>query len=71
MHSGVLMSNPDLPEMFSSYMGSIETRLSLLAPLNRLKGRLDLLLPQVTGASKQDLSENEKPLLIYNDKGES
>ncbi|XP_056630319.1 WD repeat-containing protein 43 [Diorhabda sublineata] len=71
IHSGILMSNPELPELLSSMLGSIQNRLSLWIPLNRLKGRLDLLLPQVTGLPQQDACENQIPLLVYNDRDTS
>lgn len=71
IHAGILMSNPELPELFSSMLGSVQNRLGLLTPLNRLKGRLDLLLPQVTGLPQQDVSENQTPLLVYNDRDTS
>ncbi|XP_057651400.1 WD repeat-containing protein 43 [Diorhabda carinulata] len=71
IHAGILMSNPELPELLSSMLGSIQNRLSLWIPLNRLKGRLDLLLPQVTGLPQQDACENQIPLLVYNDRDTS
>ncbi|KAG5899254.1 hypothetical protein JTB14_035432 [Gonioctena quinquepunctata] len=70
IHAGILMSNPDLPDLLGSTLGSVESRLALLTPLNRLKGRLELLLPQV-GGGPQESNENEEPLLVYNDKESS
>ncbi|CAG9816276.1 unnamed protein product [Phaedon cochleariae] len=71
VHAGVLISNPELPEMLGSTLGSIENRLALLTPLNRLKGRLDLLLPQVSGGSTKEALDSEEPLLVYNDEESS
>lgn len=66
-HATVLLSNPDLPELVAPVLGAIETRLQLQNPLNRLSGRLDLLLSH---ASVADVDTNEsRPLLIFNDKG--
>lgn len=66
-----MISNPELPEIMGSSLGNIEQRLSLLTPLTKLKGRINLLLPQATGNSKQDMKEQEEPLFLYNDKGKS
>ncbi|KAJ8926553.1 hypothetical protein NQ314_021069 [Rhamnusium bicolor] len=71
IHAGILMSNPELPDLLGPVLGSIESRLSLLTPLNRLKGRLDFLVSQVSCSSTQEYSENEEPLLIFNDKDSS
>nr|XP_023026900.1 WD repeat-containing protein 43 [Leptinotarsa decemlineata] len=70
IHAGILMSNPDLSDLFGSTLGSIASRLAPLTPLNMLKGRLELLLPQVGGSSHEE-NENEEPLLVYNDKESS
>uniref|UniRef100_A0A6P7GDA3 WD repeat-containing protein 43 n=1 Tax=Diabrotica virgifera virgifera TaxID=50390 RepID=A0A6P7GDA3_DIAVI len=71
MHAGILMSNPQLPDLLSATLGSIQSRLGLLTPLNRLKGRLDLLIPQVSSSFQQDSTENEQALLVYNDRDTS
>lgn len=66
-HASVLLSNPDLPELVAPVLGAVESRLQLLNPLNRLSGRLDLLLSHVSAA---DVDTHEsRPLLIFNDKG--
>lgn len=66
------MSNPELQELLVPLIGSIESRLTLLTPLHRLKGRLGLLLSQVSSNSEnalQGINDNEEPLLIFDDKG--
>lgn len=67
MHAGILLSNPELSELLGSVLGSIESRLLLLNPLNRLQGRLDLLVSQVS--TSNETSEDTSALLIFNDKG--
>lgn len=69
IHAGLLISNPELPELLGAALGNIEQRLTLLTPLMRLKGRINLLLPQVCGYSNNDANEEEAPLFTYNDKG--
>ncbi|KAJ8959403.1 hypothetical protein NQ318_022091 [Aromia moschata] len=72
VHAGILISNPELPDLLGSMLGSIESRLTLLTPLNKLKGRLDLLVSQVSRNSTQDTGENEEQaLLVFNDKDSS
>lgn len=69
VHAGLLISNPELPELLGAALGNIEQRLTLLTPLMRLKGRINLLLPQVCGHSNNDTNDEEEALFIYNDKG--
>ncbi|KAK4873052.1 hypothetical protein RN001_015081 [Aquatica leii] len=69
IHSAIFLSNPELPSMLAPVLGCIESRLSLLMPLNRLRGRLDLLVSQVTTANAPNNEEDEDALLVYNDKG--
>ncbi|KAJ8920002.1 hypothetical protein NQ315_006532, partial [Exocentrus adspersus] len=75
VHASMLMSNPELQELLGPVLGSIESRLTLLTPLHRLKGRLSLLVSQVSGSnsnnSLQGVDENEEPLLIFDDKDSS
>ncbi|KAK9882917.1 hypothetical protein WA026_023765 [Henosepilachna vigintioctopunctata] len=70
IHAALLISNPNLPDLFAPMMNSIEHRLTLLAPLNRLKGRLNLLVSQVS-VSSEEFRENEEAMLIFNDKDSS
>lgn len=69
VHSGLLISNPDLPDLVGKVLGNIESRLALLVPLSRLKGRLDLLMAQVGAVSGSDGGEEDRALLVFNDKG--
>ncbi|XP_018566878.1 WD repeat-containing protein 43 [Anoplophora glabripennis] len=74
VHGSILMSNPELQELLAPMIGSIENRLTLLTPLHRLKGRLGLLISQVSSSSDsavQGFNENEEPLLIFDDKDSS
>lgn len=70
IHAGLLLTNPELPDLLGPVLGTIESRLSLLTPLNRLRGRLDLLVSQVSTSNSQNTEQTEDDaLLIYNDKG--
>ncbi|XP_066254470.1 WD repeat-containing protein 43 [Euwallacea similis] len=71
VHAGVLISNPSLPELFSSALGSIDNKINSQAALNRLKGKLELLVPQVTSAASAENDEEDEALLVFNDKGSS
>lgn len=65
----MLLSNPQLSELLDPVLGSIQSRLLLQTPLNRLRGRLDLLMSQINGSGPQDSNEPDEPLLVYVDKG--
>ncbi|KAF7269513.1 WD repeat-containing protein 43 [Rhynchophorus ferrugineus] len=66
-HSAVLISNPNLSELFSGALGSIYSRVSLQTSLFRLRGKLELLVPHVS--SKMSGNEDEDDaLLVFNDK---
>ena len=69
-HAGQLMANPDVRDTLSPVLGLVETRLGLLAPLSRLRGRLDLLVDQIEESNKVnaagDLGES---LLVFQDQG--
>ncbi|XP_022900678.2 WD repeat-containing protein 43 [Onthophagus taurus] len=54
IHSGVLLSNPKLSELLEPMSKCIEKRLILQMPLNKLQGRLGLLMSQV---NKDDLND--------------
>lgn len=69
IHAALLISNPELPELLGSALGNIEQRLNLLTQLTKLKGRINLLLPQVGASSIHDTKDQEEPLFMYNDKG--
>lgn len=69
VHAGVLISNPNLSELFSGALASIQSRLNQQAPLNRLRGKLELLIPQVTSSSNVEINEDDEALLVFNDKG--
>lgn len=69
VHAGVLISNPNLSELFSGALTSIQSRLNQQAPLNRLRGKLELLIPQVTSSSNVEINEDDEALLVFNDKG--
>jgi hypothetical protein len=64
------MANPDVRETLSPILGLVETRLGMLAPLSRLRGRLDLLVDQMEESNKGnaagDLGES---LLVFQDQG--
>lgn len=68
IHSGFLLSNPDLWSFFGQVLGSIESGLELQTPRNKLMGRLELLITQINHTPQQDSQDNEA-LLVFNDKG--
>lgn len=64
------MSNPDLPELISPTLGCIESRLTLRTSLSSLRGRLDLMVSQLSTTHDQDNDgDDDEPLLSFNDKG--
>lgn len=68
-HAAILSSNPNLPEMLQTTLVSVDSRLHMLTPLTRLKGRLDLLIPQVSRTSAEESCLDEEPVLVFQDKG--
>ncbi|XP_050312161.1 WD repeat-containing protein 43 [Anthonomus grandis grandis] len=70
VHSGVFVSNPNLPDLFSGVLGSIGSRINTQTALCRLKGKLELLVPQV-GINKEIEGPEDDGVLIFNDKDSS
>ena len=70
LHANILLINPALTDLLGPILGIVENRIALQAPLNRLLGKLSLLVNQLS--QKEDGGENEdvEPLLNYIDKGE-
>ena len=68
-HAGHLLSQPDLVELFGPILSLIDTKLTLLTELSKLKGRVSL----VTGQISQTVEEHDKDLtencLVYQDTG--
>ena len=68
-HAGHLLSQPDLVELFGPVLSLIDTKLTLLTELSKLKGRVSL----VTGQISQTMEEHDKDLtencLVYQDTG--
>lgn len=69
IHAGLLVSNPELPDLLGPTLGCIESRLTLRTPLNSLRGRLDLMVSQLSTNNEQENDEDDEPLLSFNDKG--
>lgn len=70
VHAGVLVSNPNLSELFSSALGSIHNRINAQTALQRLRGKLELLVPQVSTINNpENDDEDEEALLVFIDKG--
>ncbi|XP_060519596.1 WD repeat-containing protein 43 [Cylas formicarius] len=65
IHAGVLISNPNLSDMFAKALASIQARNSLFVPLNRLRGKLELMVPQITVPVEEDESDEA---ILFNDK---
>ncbi|GFG32378.1 hypothetical protein Cfor_04358 [Coptotermes formosanus] len=71
-HAGQLMANPDVRDTLSPVLGLVETRLGLLAPLSRLRGRLDLLVDQIEESNKGNVAGDlGESLLVFQDQGNS
>lgn len=66
-HAGILLANPELSDIIGPALSAIQNRLTLFNPLNSLKGRLDLLVTQLSVDVKKDIED--EPFLIFNDKG--
>lgn len=67
VHAGILLSNPELSDIIGPVLSGIENRLTLFNPLNSLKGRLELLVTQLTVDSQKEVED--EPFLVFNDKG--
>lgn len=69
-HAGQLMANSDVRDTLSPVLGLVETRLGLLAPLSRLRGRLDLLVDQMGESNKGNVTGDlGESLLVFQDQG--
>ncbi|KDR13291.1 WD repeat-containing protein 43 [Zootermopsis nevadensis] len=67
-HAGQLMANSDVRDTLSPVLGLVETRLGLLAPLSRLRGRLDLLVDQMGESNKGNVTGDlGESLLVFQD----
>ncbi|XP_049963453.1 WD repeat-containing protein 43 isoform X2 [Schistocerca serialis cubense] len=69
-HASQLLANPDLSDTLSPVLGLVEARLNVLAPLSRLRGRLDLLMDQIVvenAAEGERSVAQEESLLVYQD----
>ncbi|XP_046675247.1 WD repeat-containing protein 43 isoform X1 [Homalodisca vitripennis] len=66
-HSGQLLADPSATAAFSPLLGLVETRVNCLAPLGRLRGRLDLMLHQVSGSERQSGLVDTQALVVHQD----
>ncbi|KAK6618932.1 hypothetical protein RUM44_003313 [Polyplax serrata] len=64
-HSGVLLSNPELTEMFGPLLASIEAKVAVLAPLLKLKGRLALITEQMGFNLDEKSEDTVEPIYTY------
>lgn len=69
IHAGILLANSDLSDLIGPTLDSIENRLTLQAPLTVLRGRLDLLVSQLSSSEAGKDDEEEEALLVFDDKG--
>lgn len=71
IHAGQILADNNMGVMLGPLLGLVETRLSSLSTLCQLRGRLDLLLTQVTGPSKigSCSTADMQALLVYQDQG--
>jgi hypothetical protein len=71
-HAAQLMANPEIRDTLSPVLGLVEMRLGLLAPLSRLRGRLDLLVDQIGESNKGNVAGDlGESLLVFQDQGSS
>ncbi|XP_012280196.1 WD repeat-containing protein 43 [Orussus abietinus] len=67
-HAAHLLSHPDVGESLGPIMGIIDTKLTLLSELSRLRGRVSLVTGQISQTSEQrDRDITEESLLVYQD----
>ncbi|KAL3285074.1 hypothetical protein HHI36_019198 [Cryptolaemus montrouzieri] len=67
-HAALLISNPNLSDLLAPVLNSIENRLTLQSPLSRLRGRLKLIVSQITETSNEGPKEDVEALVTFNDK---
>ena len=70
-HASYLITVPNLSEYLSGFYQTIDSRVAAFKRLNRLSGRLDLILSQVERRNAQpvdqDVDDPTAPLVIYNE----
>ncbi|CAG9763880.1 unnamed protein product [Ceutorhynchus assimilis] len=71
VHAGVLISNPNLAELFSGALNSIYSRINTQTALSRLRGKLELLVPQVITTDDARKGDDDEALLVFDDKDSS
>ena len=64
-HSGILLSNSELSEIFEPLLASIDSRVSVLTPLLKLKGRLSLITEQLGHNLDETVESSMEPLFTY------
>ncbi|GLH15348.1 WD repeat-containing protein 43 [Gryllus bimaculatus] len=67
IHASQILSSPGAMECFAPVLGLVETRLEKLTPLSRLRGRLDLLMDQLTAAQVKNTQLVPDSQLVYQD----
>lgn len=71
-HSGIILSNPEVANIFDPLLSSIEARVSVLPSLIRLKGRLNLVTEQIGSNMDEDAEDvNQQPLISYQEQESS
>uniref|UniRef100_A0A1B6C6T4 Small-subunit processome Utp12 domain-containing protein n=1 Tax=Clastoptera arizonana TaxID=38151 RepID=A0A1B6C6T4_9HEMI len=69
-HASQLLADTNTGPLLAPLLGIVESRLGTLGPLCRLRGRLDLLINQVTVSDKQNLVDSSsQALLVHHDQG--
>lgn len=64
-HSGILLSNPEVGEVFEPLLALIEARISVLAPLLKLRGRLSMVSEQIQSNLDENVEDLPEPLFTY------
>lgn len=73
IHAGQILADNNMGVLLGPLLGLVETRLSSLSTLCQLRGRLDLLLTQISGPSKRGnyATADTQALLVYQDQESS
>lgn len=70
IHAGQILADNNMGVMLGPLLGLIETRLSSLSTLCQLRGRLDLLLTQVSPSKRGSYATTDmQALLVFQDQG--
>lgn len=70
-HSGIILSNPEIVNIFEPLLSSIDKRVAVLPSLIRLKGRLNLVTEQIGSNMNEEAEDVNEPLISYQEQDSS